>query len=381
MVYSRSSTAHGFVICGGINGKTIMKQSALSGRLTILAGLIAGCALQAQAAQQNAFRETDLAADQAGMAKFTDANLVNPWGFLFKEDKLIVADNHSGVATAYNPAGHPSRLLINIPTPGAGGGPGAPTDVALNSTPKTFMTSSAGRSRASTLLFVTENGTIAGWNAALDASNAVIAVDNSAAGAIYKSAALAKTSYGPRLYAADFGRGTVEIYDKMFLLQKSFTDPDLASAGFAPFGIRNFGTNLLVTFAFKANPGDGDETPGPGLGYVDEFDRDGNMVRRLASQGTLNAPWGLSKAPRNFGKFSGALLVGNFGDGAINAYDPRSGAFLGQLNDAQGAVLHIEGLWGLAVGPGNESPFLYFTAGPGDESHGVLGILRPASKH
>jgi uncharacterized protein (TIGR03118 family) len=170
----------------------------------------------------------------------------------------------------------------------------------------------------------------------------------------------------------------VELYDRGFHLVKSFTDPSLASASYAPFGLRVVGGHLLVTFAFKAAPDDGDETAGPGLGYVDEFDLAGNLVRRFASQGTLNAPWGLALAPHDFGKFGGALLVGNFGGaGAINAYQPSTGAFLGQLADPQGNTIHIPGLWGLAFRLGSNRPSLYFTAGPDDENHGLLGVIHP----
>ena len=158
---------------------------------------------------------------------------------------------------------------------------------------------------------------------------------------------------------------------------KSFTDSGLASASCAPFGVRNIGGHLFITFAFKAAPTDGDETAGPGLGYVDEFDPAGNLLRRFASQGTLNAPWGLALAPHNFGKLGGALLVGNFGDGAINAYNPHTGAFLGQLADPHGNVIQIEGLWGLTFGPAPQGSLLHFTAGPDDENHRLLGIIRP----
>ena len=167
------------------------------------------------------------------------------------------------------------------------------------------------------------------------------------------------------------------MYDGRSHLVKSFTDSHLARASYAPFGLRVIGRHLFVTFAFKAAPDDGDETGGPGLGYVDEFDLAGNLVRRFASQGRLNAPWGLALAPHEFGKFGGALLVGNFGDGTINAYHPGTGAYLGQLADPQGNTIQIAGLWGLAVGPESDGPSLYFTAGPDDENHGLLGVIRP----
>jgi uncharacterized protein (TIGR03118 family) len=253
----------------------------------------------------------------------------------------------------------------------------APTDLAWNPWKRSFFLTQGTHRAESLLLFVTEDGTIAGWNRKLAVGEAILAVDNSEAGAIYKGMAVAATTHGPRLYAANFGQGVVEIYDAQFHRVKTFTDPALAKQGYAPFGVRNLGGHLLVTFAFKAAPTDGDETAGPGLGYVDEFGFAGNLVRRVASQGTLNAPWGLAIAPLNFGKLSNALLVGSFGDGAINAYNFHTGAFLGQLKDFHGTVIRIEGLWGLAVGPGpGGPPALYFTAGPNDENHGLLGFLR-----
>jgi uncharacterized protein (TIGR03118 family) len=267
-------------------------------------------------------------------------------------------------------------MAINIPAPGGGPG-GAVTDMALNHSGKSFLVSNGTNHHRSMLLFSTEDGTISGWNPQADVHNAMIAVDNSAAGAIYKSLALARTKRESRLYASNFGQGNVEMYDGDFHLLKSFTDADLASTNYVPFGIRVIDERLFVTYAFKSSPTAGDETAGPGLGFVVEFDLDGNFVRRFASQGTLNAPWGMAEAPHNFGKFGGALLVGNFGDGAVNAYDRHTGNFLGQLSDSTGAVIHIEGLWGLTFGGGDG--LLYFTAGPNHENDGLLGTLRKNS--
>jgi uncharacterized protein (TIGR03118 family) len=350
----------------------------LNGLATLaLASVVSGLTLGAMAADTNGYRQINLVSDLNGLASFTDTNLVNPWGILAgPANQLIVADNHAGVTTFYSLAGRPNRFLISIPAPG-GGGLGAPTDLGLNVCERNFLVSKGKRRDESTLLFVTEDGTIAGWSPELDVHNAIIAVDNSGAGAIYKSMALANTRHGARLYAANFGQGMVEVYDGKFNLIGSFTDTNLASASFVPFGIRNIGGRLFVTFAFKAAPDDGDETAGAGLGYVDEFDTDGNLVRRVASQGTLNAPWGLTLAPRNFGQFGGALLVGNFGDGFINAYDSHSGTFLGQLTDANGVLIHNEGLWGLDFRSRGDGSSLYFTAGPGDENHGLLGVIQP----
>jgi uncharacterized protein (TIGR03118 family) len=352
------------------------RQLSISGNAALaIAGVVFGLHFTSIAASPGGYRQVNLVSDQPGVARFTDANLLNPWGFLAGVGgHLIVADNHAGVATFFSPAGQPAALTVAIPAPDGGPG-GAVTDLAFNHFASSFTVSSGGRRGESTLLFVTEDGTISVWNHQVHPDQALIAVDNSAAGAIYKSMALGATHQGPRLYAANFGQGVVEIYDGGFHLVKFFTDPGLAGASYVPFGLRVIGGRLFVTYAFKAAPADGDETAGPGLGYVDEFDLEGNLLRRFASQGTLDAPWGLALAPHSFGKFGGALLVGNFGDGAINAYQPHTGAFLGQLSDSHGAVIKIEGLWGLAFR--SEGASLYFTAGPGDESHGLLGVVRP----
>lgn len=355
--------------------------SNLNNRIALaLAGLISGLSLSTLAAANSGYRLASLVSDQAGTATYTDPNLLNPWGFLAGPGgRLIVADNHAGLATLYSLAGRPVPASVTIPTPDGSSG-GAVTDVALNKWRKSFeiQASTAGKKRESTLLFVTEDGTICGWDRDVNPTNAVVAVDNSKPGAIYKGVALVPTRDGPRLFAANFGQGMVEMYDSTFHLVKSFTDSTLASASYVPFGIRAINGRLLVTFVFKKSPSDTDETTGPGLGYVDEFDLAGNHIGQLVSQGPLNAPWGMAMAPKRFGQFGGALLVGNFGDGRINAFDPKTGAVLGQLTDSQGVAISIDGLWGLAFGPGGGNQILYFTAGPGDEEHGRLGDIRTA---
>jgi uncharacterized protein (TIGR03118 family) len=335
--------------------------------------------LRADHGRQDAYEQVNLVADQPGVARYTDANLLNPWGIVaVPGGRFRVADNHAGVATAYLPSGEPTGAPIVIPTPTGEPG-GAATDLAANATERGFIVMKGNRRGASRLLFATEDGTLCGWNPGVDAHSAIIAVDHSSSGAIYKSLAVATSRHRPRLFAANFGEGTVEMYDDSFQLQRTFTDSRLAEAGFAPFGIRVIRQSLFVTFAFKASPEDGDETAGPGLGYVDRFDLEGRLLQRFAGGGSLNAPWGLVLAPHDFGRFGGALLVGNFGDGTVNAFDPHSGNFLGQVSDAAQAPIQIEGLWGLTFGSEGDRPLLYFTAGPGDENHGLLGVLRPVA--
>ena len=342
--------------------------------LLVLGSFATTVTLTALAGSEAGYREIDLVSDLPGAARFADTNLLNPWGFLnLPGGELVVVDNHANAATLYQGSGKPLPFHINV---------AAATDVAMNQSERAFIISEGNRHDESILLFASEDGTISGWNPRVDKENAVAAVDNSASGAIYKSMVLARAGSGLHLYAANFGQGAIEIYDHKFQLVKSFTDNDLATNGFVPFGIRLIQGRLFVTFAFKASSTDDDETAGPGLGYVDEFDLHGNLVRRFASEGTLNAPWGLALAPKHFGQFGGALLVGNFGDGAISAYNPHTGAFLGQLADAQGNILRISGLWGLSFGHESEESALYFTAGPNDENDGLLGaIVAPKSRH
>jgi uncharacterized protein (TIGR03118 family) len=235
-------------------------------------------------------------------------------------------------------------------------------------------------------LFDTESGRILGWNPDVGPTRAVVAVDRSGVEAIYKGLALVSTAAGSFLYATDFHNGRVDVFDQHFHLVSTpggFTDPNLP-AHFAPFGIRNIGGRLLVTYA-KQDPAREDDVPGPGLGFVDMFDARGHLLRRVASRGHLNAPWGLAVAPASFGHFAGDLLVGNFGDGRITAFDMSSSRGVeecGQLRRRNGQVLAIDGLWALSFGndgPAGSSGSLFFTAGPDDETHGLFGKIEPAA--
>jgi len=337
----------------------------------LVAGCLAVSASTMTGASNDIFRQTNLAADVGAIAPYTDPNLLNPWGVVVDPGgHVVVVDNHAGVATSYNRKGKLLSQVISIPAPD--GSAGAPTDLAVVTPPGSFG-ANKNTSRGTMLLFSTEDGTIAAWNPRVNRSAASIVIDNSGAGANYKSLAISRNGHDVSLFVANFGQGQVEMYDSTYTLEKSFTDTDLKAAGYVPFGVRVIDGSLFVSYAFKTNPTDDDETTGPGLGYVVMFDRDGNLLKRFASQGTLNAPWGLAKAPGSLGKFSRSLLVGNFGDGTINGFNLQTGAFLGQLSDTNGAAFHIEGLWGLAFNHG-ASP-LFFTAGPDDENHGVLGVL------
>jgi uncharacterized protein (TIGR03118 family) len=235
-------------------------------------------------------------------------------------------------------------------------------------------------------LFATEDGTISGWNPDTDPANAILLVDNSAAGAQYTGLAVANTDSGPMLYATNFRAGTIDVFDATLApvaAAGGFADPTLP-VGFAAFNIQRIGRKLYVTYAMQDGQGQ-EGIAGPGNGFVDVFDFNGNLLARLISNGKLNSPWGVALAPENFGDFSHALLVGNFGDGAINAYDACSGDYLGTLSDADGQAISIPGLWALRFGNGHnggDASTLYFTAGiPGSgavEDHGLLGSIQTA---
>lgn len=241
--------------------------------------------------------------------------------------------------------------------------------------------SDGATSGSSVFMFATEDGTISGWSPSVSLMNAFVAVDNSVVdpndqqhrSAVYKGLAIGSTSSGTFIYTTNFRGGFVEMYDSDFILVKTFTDHTLPDS-YAPFGIQRIGTKLFVTYA-KTDSKKHDDVAGAGHGFIDTFDLNGNLPSRFAAHGTLNSPWGIALAPGNFGDFSNALLVGNFGDGSINAFDASTGAFLGQLKDAGGNPLIFNGLWGLrfgndaAAGPSNT---LFVTAGINDEADGLF---------
>ena len=335
--------------------------------------------------------QTNLVSDIPGLAAHTDPNLKNPWGTSVGPGSPIwVSDNHAGVTTLYDGAGNPQPLVVSIPAaPSAGqAAVGSPTGQAFSTfdpTSTDFVISKNGKSGPAFFLFATEDGTIAGWNPNVDRAHAVIAVDRSTAtdnagdvGALYKGLALVTTPAGKFLYASNFRFGTVDVFDNHFNLVNSFSDPTVP-AGFAPFGIHNIGGKLFVTFA-KQGPGKEDDAARPGNGFVDVFAPNGDLLQRLVSRGELDSPWAVTLAPSTFGAFGGDILVGNFGDGRINAFDPATGQFLGQLRN-HGGPITIAGLWGLRFPAGslNVTPnALYFTAGPNHEADGLLGDIVPA---
>jgi uncharacterized protein (TIGR03118 family) len=309
----------------------------------------------------------NLVSDLAGEAEHTDTNLVNPWGLFVGAAHLWVANNGSGVVTVYEGDGSPDPLVISVPQ--------APTGLVENDS-RRFVIQAHGGAAPAVLLFATEAGTISGWSPRVDKNAAVLAVDHSPTRAVYKGIAIGQDRGETFLFAADFHNNRVEVLDGGFKSMASFTDPHLPP-GFAPFGIENVGGHLVVTYALREEGGDG-EVPGAGNGFVDIFSTRGKLLRRFASRGALNAPWGIALAPSGFGRFSNALLIGNSGDGRINAFDPQSGDFLGQLRDARTLqIISIPGLRALGSRPdahGGGSR-LYFTAGAG-----LFGYLRPGKR-
>jgi uncharacterized protein (TIGR03118 family) len=323
----------------------------------------------------NRFTLTRLVADQ-GAATTIDPNLINSWGIAFGPTGLLwVANNGTGTATVYN--GDGTKVPMTVGIPGTGDSQGVPTGVILNSTID-FPIIGLGQPLTSvgpaTFIFAGEDGTISAWNALTPNGNAVLVADRSAEGAVYKGIAMAANGGQNFLYATNFHNNTIDVYDHNFAFVNSFTDPGMV-AGFAPFGIANIGGQLFVTYAKQLAPDNHDDQAGVGNGFVDVFNPNGTLARRFASNGTLNSPWGIALAPANFSRFGGDILIGNFGDGLIGAYDPNTGALVDELRDSSGNAISIDGLWGLAFGPFPGATTLYFASGPQQESHGLVGTL------
>ncbi|HZD30700.1 MAG TPA: TIGR03118 family protein, partial [Candidatus Angelobacter sp.] len=320
-------------------------------------------------ASPNGYGQTNLVSDLPGIAKFVDPNLVNPWGIAFSPTSpLWIADNGTGLATLYNGAGVTIPLVVTIPPPTGQTFTAAPDGQVFNPNPANFG--------GSHFIFSAEDGTISAWSAG---TSAVLKVDDSTTNAVFKGLALATNGSNSYLYATDFHNNAIDVFDKNFspvTLTGSFTDPSLP-AGYAPFGIQASGGKLYVTYAVQ-DALKHDDMACPGCGIVDVFNTDGTFVQRLISNGALNSPWGLAWAPGNFGKFSGDLLVGNFGDGTINAFDPVTGIQIGTIDGGTGMPLVNDGLWGLAFGNGAQGTTtntLYFTAGLNGESDGLFGAI------
>ena len=321
--------------------------------------------LTAAFARADSYSWQNLQSDIPGVATHTDPNLVNPWGMAASSSgsTIWVSDNGTGVSTLYSQDGTPNSLVVTIPARDKNK-TGNPTGVVMNSSTSSFKVTKNGTSLAARFIFVSEDGTISGWNPTLDATNAIVAVKGKGDN-VYKGATLGVADGHNFLFVTNFHSGHVETYDENFneVNPHGFADPSLPK-GFAPFGIRNFNNEIFVTYA-KQGPGKRDDEAGPGNGFINVFDTSGNFLRRLVSNGALNSPWGLALVEGD------ELWVGNFGDGRINNYDPSTGASLGTINRADGTPLEFQGLWDMLVlGDG-----VYFTAGIADEEHGLFGLI------
>ena len=368
-----------------------------------------------QSADGNRYVQTNLTSDLTGTppgAPNIDPVLQNAWGVAFTPaaSPFWISDNTAGCSTLYDGRGAiAAPLQVKIPLPGGvvpasscmhfdpknppSVTPAAPTGLVWNPTtsPKTgFLV--PGTSLPASFIWDTEDGTISAWTGGLTPPDqAVLAADNSP-GAVYKGLVFGvNASNGVLLFATNFRAGTVEVYGPApagsttgfyvpVTTAGGFTDPKIP-AGFAPFGIQNINGNLFVTYA-KQDTAKHDDVAGPGNGFVDVFDTDGNLLKRLASRGPLNSPWGVARASSAFGPFSGDILVGNFGDGRINAFD-SDGNFVGTIRDRKGKPISIMGLWTLTLGGGrnSNSDTLYFTAGPNGEIDGLFGTITPVAKY
>ncbi|HJU19831.1 MAG TPA: TIGR03118 family protein [Stellaceae bacterium] len=385
---------------------------------TIAAGALATAAILGPAAagadggdsgQDNAYKVNRLVSDLPGL-DVQDMNLRNAWGVAFSPaaSPFWIADNASGCSTLYDGTGAKVALEVKIPLPDNSvpstacqpasmqtnpppQTPAAPTGIVWN--PTTSPTTGflvPGTNIPASFIFDTEDGTLSAWAGTIaDPTRAVIAVDNSGSGAVYKALATGVNAHGVFLFATNFNAGTIDVFAPNGStgfrpatnqeIDGDFTDPNLPPR-FAPFGIQNINGDLFVTYA-KQNAQKHDDVAGPGNGFVDVFDTDGHLLRRFASRGTLNSPWGVVRASFAFGQFSGDILIGNFGDGRINVFD-SDGNFLAQLNRRNGKPLVIDGLWTLTLGGGknSSSDTLYFTAGPNSETDGLFGTITPVKQ-
>jgi uncharacterized protein (TIGR03118 family) len=328
------------------------------------------------------FAQKNLVSDGFVPAANTDPNLINPWGVAFSPTgPFWVSDAGAGVTTIYNSTGTPvaaaGHTVIDIAAGSADHS--TPTGQAFNSTASGFQITADGVTAKSAFIFVTAQGTISGWASTVaGGETSVIAVDKSADGAAYTGVTLSNTGENDLLYAANFRNGTVDVFDQSWKQVDCITNPCLPE-GYAPFNVKVLDGALYVTYAQRNPSGPGD-VPGKGHGFVDKFDLQGHLIERVASRGALDSPWGLAIAPSSFGKFAGDLLVGNFGDGTINVYDFESDHFLGKLRDSDGNPIQNDKLWEITTGNGGTAgatDTLYFTAGIGDEKHGLFGSISP----
>jgi uncharacterized protein (TIGR03118 family) len=329
------------------------------------------------------YLQTNLVSDNALPGTRTDANLVNGWGIAHgATGPWWVSAAERGLSIAYGGAGNPAAPNVAIPPAAGDTESNPPGDAATES--KAFSITAGGKRAPALYDFVTENGTISGWNPDVD-PNAILTVDNSRAGAVYKGGAIAVRKNATFFFAADFHNNHIDVFDRKFnpvaLKRGAFTDSHLP-AGYAPFNVTNIANQLYVTYALQDADAH-DDVAGPRHGFVDVFNTDGTLARRFASRGALDSPWGTVQAPHDFGKFSDDILVGNFGNGKISAFNHK-GKFMGFVGGSDGNPIEIPGLWGIGFGNGQTAGptnTLFFAAGPDEESHGLFGTLTTGKSH
>ena len=349
-----------------------------SRNLYVTALLLTAARLASAATPANAYLVHNLVADQPGIADFTDPNLVNPWGFATSATSPFwVTDGGTGLSTVYSSNGAPSATHPTVPPSAKGASPSTPTGIVFNGTGGFLV-----QGKVPNFIFVTADGALSAWASAVSATQAQLMVDNSGSGAAYYGLAISATTTNaaPLLYAANFASGNIDVFDTNFKpvpMPGAFVDASVP-AGYAPFNIQNVGGKLYVMYA-KQNAAKNFATLGAGLGYVAIFDLSGNLIKHLASNGPLNAPWGVAVAPSTFGAFASDVLIGNFGDGTVNAFDPNTGSALGALQDQNGNTITYPGLWGLIVGnggSGGDANAVYLIAGGASQKHGVLASIQ-----
>jgi uncharacterized protein (TIGR03118 family) len=332
------------------------------------------------AAASGFYKQTDLLSDQPGVAAIRDPDLVNPWGVAFSATSPFwVANNLTGTSTLYSGDVNGSpfvKLSLIVSIPG-----GLPTGVVFNGS-NDFVVSSGAVSGPARFIFASQVGVISGWSPSVPPTS--VAKVAATADAVYTGLAIGQSGSANFLYATDFEHRTIDVYDKTFHLAHldgSFDDPSIPNS-YSPFNIQNLAGKLYVTYA-QQNHKEPDEETDHGSGFVDVFDTSGHLLNRRILGNHLKAPWGIALAPADFGPFSGALIVGNFANGHIQGFDSESGKFLGEMSDANGEPIVIDGLWAITFGNGGnggDRNALYFAAGPEDETHGLFGSLRFVSQ-
>jgi uncharacterized protein (TIGR03118 family) len=358
--------------------ESAMSHNRVLGSLVLLViGLCPSVAVGQHYTQTNLVSNT-------GAAPVTDTNLRNAWGIVHGPTTFWwISDNADGSSVAYDVSTTPPmrKIIVTVPNAPNGTAPGKPTGVLFNGSTTDFLLAPG---KQAVFIWVTEDGTISGWNPGVNASTAIIKFPqgNKSTDAVYKGATIAEIKGHKYILAANFRSGHIDVFDTNFNLvdvsKHMFRDQKLPK-GFAPFNVQGIGPNIYVTYA-KQDDDKMDDVPGEGLGYVDVFSPEGELLQRLEHGKFLNAPWGVTLAPAFFGEFSHAVIVGNFGDGTIVAFNPVTGDFIGNMLTSSGAKLAITGLWGLAFGNGGVTgpgDTLFFAAGPNDEMDGLFGTLTP----